>query len=97
MRYKTWQDFFSAHDTSYIGLDSYGGESHVSLEDLYQHFKARMMAELPQSMPKTPGLYPQPQEGVTIKVVESPAIPAGVAVFRDKDGNEVGRITNIGD
>jgi hypothetical protein len=47
MRYKTWQEFFEAHDTSYIGLDSYGGETHVSLEDLYQHFKTRMMAELP--------------------------------------------------
>ncbi len=27
----------------------------------------------------------------------APSIPDGVAVFRDKDGKEVGRITNIGE
>ncbi len=97
MRYKTWREFFEAHDTSYIGLDSYGGETHVSLEDLYQHFKARIMTESLLAMPQTPGLYPLQPEGTIIKVVEAPAMPKGVAVFRDKDDKEVGRITGIGD
>jgi len=39
-------------------------------------------------------LFAEEPSGITI--VGAPAIPEGVAVFLDKDGKELGRITNIG-
>jgi hypothetical protein len=48
--FKTWKEFFEAsgeqHPTFRSNYDSMGVISHATVEELYQHFKARMLDEV---------------------------------------------------
>jgi len=91
---ENWQNYFKANEATPSMEDLPDGLYIFRKRgDYWAYRPANLSAKLPQA----PGLYPQHPEGVTFKIIESPAIPDGVAVSRDKDGKEVGRITDIGD
>jgi hypothetical protein len=47
----THEQFFGVHGDDYVRLFNFGGSQDMRVEDLYFHFKARMMAELAVQAP----------------------------------------------
>lgn len=41
-----WQAFFDTEGESHVNLMTYGGDSTVSVEKLYQYFKERLLSEI---------------------------------------------------
>lgn len=46
MKFETWQELFEHYREYCVHMGFYECEGAVELEELYQHFKARMVAEL---------------------------------------------------
>jgi hypothetical protein len=47
----THEQFFGVHGDDYVRLFSFGDDRDMRVEDLYQHFKNRIMAELAVQAP----------------------------------------------